>query len=221
MRAFAVCGAAVLIFLQLIAGAARARELHSGDFDYYVLALSWSPTYCASKAGGNDDQQCASGRRFAFVVHGLWPQFEKGWPENCATGETSVPQEQVKAMLDIMPSRDLVIHEWQKHGSCSGLSIAEYFARIRSLFARIRIPARYAAPNDDLVITPMQLGDDFAKANPDISAATMAIECSNRTDRARLSELRVCFDRGGALRVCGENEKRQCRANILVLPRVR
>jgi len=221
LRIFAAHCAAVLLALQLIAGAAESRQFRSGDFDYYVLSLSWSPTYCAGDAGGNDDEQCSPGRRFAFVVHGLWPQFTKGWPENCDTGERWVPEEQVKAMLDIMPSRDLVIHEWKKHGSCSGLGIADYFAKMRALFTTIGIPARYQAPNDDVVVTPEQVIDDFVKTNPSLSAAMIAIECGNRTDRARLSELRVCFDKEGTLSACGDNEKRQCRAKTLILPRVR
>ena len=95
MRSLAAFGTAVLVLLQLIAGAAQARDFRPGEFDYYVLALSWSPTYCASEAGASDGQQCAPGRRFAFVVHGLWPQFKQGWPENCETGgNTSVPGRQ-------------------------------------------------------------------------------------------------------------------------------
>src|ERR1700709_985537 len=31
-----------------------------GDFDYYVLALSWSPGFCAL-SGGRDRQQCDGG----------------------------------------------------------------------------------------------------------------------------------------------------------------
>jgi len=155
--------AIILLALQLIAGGAWARQFRAGEFDYYVLALSWSPTYCARKAGENDTVQCAFGRRFAFVVHGLWPQFESGWPENCATGDTPVREDEITAMLAIMPSRQLVIHEWKKHGSCSGLDSAGYFARTRALFEKIKIPARYLAPNADLVVTPKQVIDDFVK----------------------------------------------------------
>jgi ribonuclease T2 len=213
--------AAVLIILQLIAGAALARDDRAGVFDYYVLALSWSPTYCGSEAGAHDGEQCTPGRRFAFVVHGLWPQFEKGWPENCSTGERWVPEAQIDMMLDIMPSRNLVIHEWKKHGSCSGLSLSDYFDKARALFAKIRIPARYLAPDTDLSVTPKQVTDDFVKSNRELRAAMLSVQCGNRSDRARLSELRVCFDRDGAFRACGENERRQCRAETLILPRVR
>ena len=59
------------------------RQNEPGKFDYYVLALSWSPSYCqaAQERAPNraPDQQC-SGRPFSFVVHGLWPQYERGFP---------------------------------------------------------------------------------------------------------------------------------------------
>jgi len=216
----AIGSAAILLLAQLNGSPAGARA-RSGVFDYYALALSWSPTYCASEAGESDGQQCAPGRRFAFVVHGLWPQFEQGWPEDCDTQERWVPEADIESMLDIMPSRRLVIHEWKKHGSCSGLRLRDYLAKTRSLFAKIKIPARYLAPNSDIAITPKRLAEDFVKTNRDLALEMISVQCGNRQDQARLSELRVCFDRQGEFRACGGNERRQCRARSLVLPRVR
>jgi ribonuclease T2 len=74
-----------LIALHIWAVGAAAKQPQAGAFDYFVLALSWSPTYCSTNAGQNDNSQCAPGRRFAFVVLGLWPQYQLGWPQNCAT----------------------------------------------------------------------------------------------------------------------------------------
>ncbi|MFX5574808.1 hypothetical protein ABTD77_20430, partial [Acinetobacter baumannii] len=72
-------------------------------------------------------------RRFGFVVHGLWPQYQNGgWPENCSTERVS--EQMIGRMLDIMPSRQLVIHEWRKHGTCSGQSADDYFGTIRKSF---------------------------------------------------------------------------------------
>jgi ribonuclease T2 len=211
---------AVVIQLSVLAPRLNAAGESAGNFDYYALALSWSPTYCKSKAGNDDRQQC-SGRRFAFIAHGLWPQYEKGWPENCEADETWVPEETIERMLGIMPSRTLIIHEWRKHGTCSGLGIDHYFSKMRELFAKIRIPARYAAPNRDVAVTPKQLVADFVKTNSGLDSSMISVVCGNRTDTARLSELRICFDREGDFSPCGENERRQCRANTLVLPRVR
>lgn len=211
--------AAVVLAAVLLSGIARAGE--PGDFDYYALSLSWSPSYCAGPQGLDDTEQCGPGRRFAFVVHGLWPQYDRGWPQDCDTGERWVPEKRVGAMLDIMPSRKLIIHEWRKHGSCSGLSQEDYFAATRALFGRVRIPARYLAPQADIVTTPGQLATDFVKTNRALTAAMMSVQCGNARDRARLSELRICFDRAGSFIACGANEARQCRARQLVMPPVR
>ncbi|MFL5260422.1 MAG: ribonuclease T2 family protein [Hyphomicrobiales bacterium] len=222
-RAFRALSVIVAVIVQLAVLAPRlnAAGESARTFDYYALSLSWSPTYCASKAGDDDRQQCSPGRRFAFVAHGLWPQYEKGWPENCEADETWVPEETIASMLGIMPSRKLIINEWRKHGTCSGLGIDRYFSKTRELFAKIRIPARYAAPNRDIAVTPKQLVVDFVKTNSGLDYSMISVVCGNRTDTARLSELRICFDRDGDFSPCRENERRQCRANTLVLPRVR
>ena len=198
-----------------------ARDNRPGDFDYFVLSLSWSPTYCDGPQARDDTQQCGPGKRFAFVVHGLWPQYRSGWPESCQTDETWVPNEIINGMLDIMPSRRLIIHEWKKHGTCSGLSMKDYFRGTRLLFEKIRIPARYLSPQSPVMTTPEQLVNDFVKTNRGLTADMLSVQCGNARDRARLSELRVCLDRRGNFMSCGANEQRQCRARTLVMPPVR
>jgi len=200
---------------------ATARSNRSGDFDYLVLALSWSPTYCASPAGANDNSQCAPGRRFAFVVHGLWPQYNKGWPQDCPTDEGWVEENTIRSMMDIMPSKKLIIHEWKKHGTCAGVSQLSYFNAIRAIFSKVRIPARYLSPTADVLTTPDQLVTDFVKTNKDLTSDMISVQCGNSRDRARLSELRICLDKSGTFAACGANENRSCRATTLVMPQVR
>ena len=204
----------------LIAPEADARG-RAGVFDYYVLSLSWSPTYCASKAGRSDRQQCGRGRNYDLVVHGLWPQYRRGWPEKCRSGERYVPRERIDATLDIMPSKRLIIHEWRKHGTCSGLSQQRYFQVTRELFKRIRKPARYVTPRNPIITTPAQLARDFLSTNRWLKPDGISIQCGNRRDRARLREIRVCFTRDLKPRACGENERRSCRARELVMPPTR
>jgi ribonuclease T2 len=211
-----------LIILNLgLAEVSRAEVQKPNQFDYYVLALSWSPSYCAGQAGQNDKQQCAPGRRFAFVVHGLWPQYDRGWPEYCATNEAWIPQKLIDAMMDVMPSKKLIIHEWKKHGTCSDLSQVDYFNSIRQVFDGLRIPARYLSPQAIVTITPEQLVMDFVKSNKGLTADMLSVQCGNARDRARLSELRVCVNKAGSFTTCGENETRQCRAKTIVLPPVK
>jgi ribonuclease T2 len=212
---------AVVVLLALYAGLALAQGNKAGIFDYYVLSMSWSPSFCSILAGDDNPAQCAPGRRFAFVVHGLWPQFKDGWPEFCATEEAWVPEQQIDTLMDIMPSRRLIIHEWRKHGSCSGLSQANYFGAIRILRERLRIPARYLLPAAEIRTTPQQLVRDFVQSNKNLTAEMMSVQCGNARDTARLSELRICLDRKGAFTPCGRNETRHCRARQLIMPEVR
>jgi len=41
----------LLICIGLLPLTLAASEARAGDFDYYVLALSWSPTWCALGGG--------------------------------------------------------------------------------------------------------------------------------------------------------------------------
>lgn len=219
VRAVLAPGKIVLFLLLASIGlvGAAAKGSAPGRFDYYVLALSWSPTYCAGEAGRNDHQQCAPGRRFAFVVHGLWPQYRKGWPEFCRTRENWIPQGLIDGMLDVMPSKKLIIHQWKKHGSCSGLSQADYFDKVETMFRGLRIPARYLSPLAPVMVTPGQLVTDFVKSNVALTADMLSVQCGNARGQARLSELRVCANKAGGFIACGINEARQCRAKSLVL----
>jgi len=214
----------LLFVLFCFAGLAISPALsRSNDrpFDYYALSLSWSPTYCSSKSGRRDRTQCQSKRRFAFVVHGLWPQYENGWPQFCKTNHYWVGRGQIKRMLDIMPSKRLIIHEWKKHGTCSRLGQKDYFKLVRKLYKKILTPARYIAPSRALLITPKTLISDFTKTNKNLKASMLSVQCGNTRSRGRLSELRICFSKDGEFIDCGANERRKCRAKTLVLPPVR
>lgn len=196
----------------------------AGEFDYYALVMSWSPSYCSEKDSGDYDPQCdrQDGRRYAFVLHGLWPQYERGYPERCHTRRKPfVPQPVIDNMLDIMPSPKLVIHEFKKHGTCSGLNPAAYFEMSRKLFRKIQIPERYTNPYEAVFVSPGEIEDDFIDENPDLKPDMLAISCGGAGNR--LKEIRVCFTKGGDLRSCGNNEdqRRLCNAQKMYLPPVR
>jgi hypothetical protein len=110
--------------LSLMAGAAwgqgrNAPRGKAGEFDFYLLAMSWSPQYCSSPAGARDTTQCGTGRRYEFILHGLWPQYDRGWPQFCATSQ-SLSNALVEKMMDVMPSRRLVRHGWVVGVACMG-----------------------------------------------------------------------------------------------------
>jgi ribonuclease T2 len=206
-------------------GGRQAREHEPGVFDYYLLALSWSPTYCADIGEQRNDPQCSARRErpFAFVLHGLWPQYERGWPQNCRSEDRGfVPRPVARRMLDIMPSERLVFHEYRKHGTCSGLGVDGYFDLARQLHDKVKIPPRFVRLTDPRVtVSPTELVDSFIAANPGLAPDMIAVECGGAGNR--LKEVRICFDKGGSFRACGRNESqaRLCSAQRMYVPPVR
>jgi ribonuclease T2 len=200
----------------------RARPADPGKFDYYVLSLSWSPQFCAGAQGkqGNNDVQCAPGKQFGFVTHGLWPQFlPKDWPESCSTA--AGPNRQlVDHMLDIMPAPGLIRHEWQKHGTCDGGPPAQYFARIRKAYESVRIPADYKQPPRRIMVKPADLKRKFLQANPGAPEDSISVVCGGNGGRF-LSEVRVCLTRDLKARACGQDVRDSCRVPEIILPPVR
>lgn len=204
-------------------GGSQQRNV-AGEFDYYALVLSWSPTHCATDEGGRDEMQCnrRDGRRYNFVLHGLWPQYERGFPNDCPTRDRPfVPQRVIDSVLDIMPARGLVIHEYRKHGTCSGLDPAGYFDLARQLYNRIRIPERYVNPFEVQFVSPEDLMREMIAANPGLKPDMMAISCGGPGNR--LKEVRICYTKSGQLRPCGhnENQRRMCSARQMYVPPVR
>lgn len=216
----AALGAAASVVLPMPAEAGYSDR--PGDFDYYALVLSWSPSFCLSGNGSHaNDPQCTSSRPYAFVLHGLWPQFDKGWPESCSTdGQTTLPFMAVRSMLDIMPSEKLVQHEYEKHGTCSGLSADGYLSLARKLFTSIKVPANYTNLASPLQVSLTSLRQDFLSANPALNAGMVAIDCAK--DGA-LREIHICFSKDGAPTACGrnENQDKMCRQEMVTLPPVR
>lgn len=197
--------------------AAKRPAPASGKFDFYVLSLSWSPEYCASRGNNRrGDIQCAGDRQYDFVLHGLWPQYEQGWPQNCSTELISRPV--IDSMLDIMPSPGLVRHEWTKHGTCSGLDPAGYFGEARKAFQAVRIPEPYKRPQRQVVSNVRELKKRFVQANPKLNEDGVAAVCSGRF----LEEVRVCLTTDFQPRACSKDVLRsQCRVDEVILRPVR
>jgi ribonuclease T2 len=196
----------------------------AGQFDYYALVMSWSPTHCSTPEGEDDAQQCSrrDGRRYAFVLHGLWPQYERGYPESCRTRDRPfVPQPVIDDMLDVMPSKGLIIHQYRKHGTCSGLDPDDYFELARRLFQSIRIPDRFVNPSEAQSLSSEQLVDDLVTSNPQLKPDMVAVACGGPGNR--LKEVRICFTRDGKMRSCGanEDERKLCRSDKFSVPPVR
>lgn len=209
---------AALALVALSSGVSSARENDvPGRFDHYVLSLSWSPTYCEAKGRDAEPAQCSRARPFAFVVHGLWPQYERGWPEDCQNPAPFVPEQTVRGMLELMPSRRLVIHEWRKHGTCSGLTPNAYFDKVRQARASVVIPDPFVRIDDYKMVSPAEVEAAFRAANPGLQPDMISVDCDGR----RLTEVKICMNRQLGFTRCEEVDRRACRVQRIVMPPMR
>jgi ribonuclease T2 len=194
-----------------------ARQNQPGEFDFYVLSLSWSPSFCDA-AGDRAQQQAECGERpYSFIVQGLWPQYEKGFPEYCQVPAPRLDRNIVSSMLDLMPAPGLIFRQWDRHGTCSGLAARIYFETIRKARAVVKIPSEYLEVKSEMTVTPADVEEAFTKANPGLSKGAIAVGC----DAKRLREIRICMTRDLGFRECAEIERRSCRRDKLVMPPVR
>ena len=221
-RCLFLSGAAALIALAYLGSGGSASARHRshasavapGDFDYYLLSLSWSPAYCQSSPGASE---CNGPRRYGFIVHGLWPQNEQGWPEHCDV-HRAVPDEVVQGIADVMPARGLVYHEWSAHGTCSGLEPAAYFELVRRAFAGVTIPPDLLRPAQSIERSPAAIAAAFLRANPRLPGPSLVVTCSGQ-DAPRLREIHFCLARDLTPRACSADVARaSCRASEVIIP---
>ena len=190
-----------LLWISAAQGKGRA-----GEFDYYAMALSWSPEHCAIKPA--DREQCA--RKLGFVLHGLWPQYQRGYPSDCTSERLDPAMEQ--QFVGLYPSRFLYRHEWEKHGTCSGLSQEAFHQLASDLRQKVRIPAAYQSPEEPLRKSSFQLKADLASANDWLPPDNITVACA---DGGRfLREIYVCINKQGtdAVPCSDEMQKRERRS---------
>ena len=213
---------AVLVLCGAVGASAQDRRQNApGEFDFYVLSLSWSPSFCeaASERGNNSrgtQAQCG-GRPYSLVVHGLWPQYERGFPEYCQRPSPRLARNIMTSMLDLMPAPGLIYNEWDKHGTCSGLGERGYFEAIRKARATVKIPEEFLQLSEPKTIAPDELETAFIKANPGLSNSAISVTCASN----RLSEVRICLSKDLQFRACEEIDRRACRRDQVLMPPVR
>lgn len=184
-------------------------------FDFYVLALSWSPGYCASEGANADKNQCDGPRPYEFVVHGLWPQFEKGYPSDCDSEfSAQLPNATIQTVLDIMPSYGLIKHQWRKHGRCSGLSPDDYFEVTRAAFEKISLPPSFNGLQQTMSVSPASVEKLFQAENKAIAANGIAVTCK----RKYLRDVRICMSKDlASFRSCPEVDRNYCRSQTIAV----
>ena len=189
-----------------------------GRFDFYVLSLSWSPSYCEAEGDKRgSDEQCRRGRPFAFVVHGLWPQYERGYPRSCINPAPWLPEPLIRTFLDLMPARGLILHEWREHGTCSGLGPQAYFDAVRRARDRVAVPQSFVRLNTYMMVSPAEVEQAFLAANPGLAPSMISVTCDSR----RMREVHICLTHDLEFRTCHDVDRRACRTPRVVMPPVR
>ena len=161
----------------------------AGQFKYYVLSLSWSPEFCRSHPGDKNEPQCKQHRE--FIVHGLWPECGTGGPQSCEGGGQADPIDKQK-IYAFMPSDFLIQHEWDKHGTCSGLARSAYFDLTGDIFGKLTFPRLSGKPKADKIEAL------FMESNPGFDADEIYLSCTEsgpKKSTKTLDEVRICLDK--------------------------
>ena len=208
-------GKAVLRFALLLCLApalAHADGEPAGEFDYWVLSLSWSPNWCAAEGDARGADQCD--RPLGWTLHGLWPQYERGYPAYCPSSARDPSRRETGAMADIMGSGGLAWHQWKKHGRCSGLASDDYLALSRLAYERVQRPAILRRLEEAVTIDPVVIEEAFIEANPGLAPDMLTVTCRDR----RIQEVRLCLTRDLEPRRCGDDVIRDCTRAALLEP---
>lgn len=206
-------GLALVTMLGLYLVGARSADSTAQE-DYYLLAISWLPSWCALTGNAQGADQCDTNA--GWVVHGLWPQHaDGGWPEYCETDARDPSRAQTAAMADIMGDGGLAWHQWKKHGRCSGLSADAYFATTRRAFAQLTLPDTLNAVERARQTNPAAVKSAFQAENPAFGPDMFSVTCRD----GKLAELRLCLDQDLTPRQCDADVlDRACKARQITLP---
>jgi len=211
--------ALLLLGTLLLTPAAPARSRKNrglspapGSFDYYLLALSWAPEWCAEDASRANSPECTPGKHIGFIVHGFWPEVNQGQnPEFCGTA-SRVPNSSMKVALPLMLSANLVQHEWAAHGTCSGLNVYDYFTGLAQARGEVQVPVQLNSAASDLRLSPLEIEAQFRAANSAFPKDAFRTACT----RGALEEERICFNKSFKPQSCTANvaECQQAKVDI-------
>jgi len=196
----------------LVAQATQPSAAPPGVFDFYLLTLSWSPGFCDSGGAAKAPDQCGVGSGLAFVVHGLWPQFDRGYPSDCNANAPQPSRDALALTHGIFPNEGLARYEWRKHGTCTGLSPQAYFSDVKRAREEIFIPEALQAPREQLTMSPIAIVRAFVAANPGLRADNMAVGCLH----GELQDVKICLSKDlRAFANCEEVTRATCRGQTV------
>ncbi len=208
-----------LFVVLLSASLLHAQEVHSapGQFDFYLLNLSWAPEFCHNgevlplnehTAAKREDAAQECGTPHGFVLHGLWPQNTNGtWPANCSDRPGPA---NYQLYLDMTPSLTLLTHEWKKHGTCTTLQPDAFFQTARRAYHALKIPATLQHVDHALTLRPDDILGHFYQANPGYPQGSLVLSCG----RNYLTAIEACLDRNTLKPIACQN-LRSCGATTV------
>jgi ribonuclease T2 len=194
------------LILSITALAARADGERVGDFDYYVMALSWSANWCALEGDARNSSQCDTAEDHGWILHGLWPQFHRGYPSFCQTAKRPPSRGMTADMSDIMGTGGLAWHQWRKHGTCTDLAASDYFALSREAYATITRPSIFRKLDRTVKLPASVVEDAFLKDNPTLTRDMITITCR----AGHIQEARICMSKTLTPVPCGRDVIRDC-----------
>jgi ribonuclease T2 len=196
--------------------AASAEGDRAGAFDYYVMALSWSPTWCDIEGRAEGADQCAPDRDLGWVLHGLWPQYERGWPSDCPTSEPDPSRRLTATMAEVMGSGGLAWYQWKKHGRCAGLHPRDYFALAREAFGSVTRPEVFRRLDGDVRLPARVVEEAWLASNPSLAPDMLTVTCRD----GFVQEVRICLTKALVPRYCGADVVRDCTLGDALLPAI-
>jgi len=206
-----------LVALVLSAGLAHAEGERAGEFDYYVMALSWSPTWCALEGDARNSPQCDDDKDNGWVLHGLWPQYENGWPSYCRTNARNPSRADTRAEADLFGSSGNAWHQWNKHGRCTGLRADDYYKIARLAYDEINRPDVLRKLDRPVRLPAKVIEQAFIEENQSLEPDQITITCK----QGRIQEARICLTRDLELRSCGADVLRDCSSQDALLDPIR
>jgi len=196
---------AVLVWV-LTAGFAFAEGERAGEFDYYVLSLSWTPTWCAIEGDARNSPQCDADTGFGWTLHGLWPQYETGWPSFCRSDWRNPSRSDTAAQTSLFGSGGLAWYQWNKHGRCTGLTSADYYDLSREAYDSVVRPPIFRQLDQSYRLPASVVEEAFLKTNPELEADMITVTCRD----GFIQEARVCLTKELQPRECGVDVRRDC-----------
>ena len=207
----------MLLVLMTTATPIWADGEKAGEFDYYVMALSWSPNWCSLEGDARGSEQCEDGTGHGWILHGLWPQYHQGWPSYCPTAKAPPSRRMTAEMADIMGTSGLAWHQWKKHGTCAGLEAVDYYALSREAYGKINRPEVLRKLKDQVSLPATLIEEAFLQENPEFEPDGITITCKS----GHIQEVRICLSKTLSPVPCGRDVVKDCRLKDALLDPIR